>query len=131
MMLARFTGAVTLTAAVLVGAGCLSVDGPDDSQPPTVRFVTPENGDTVSGAVEIDIEATDDTGILVVRLFRNNELAGEIQRSPYRFVWATAGFADGEYPLAAQAVDLVGNQAVAQITVTVANSGKGGVGLPD
>lgn len=130
-MLARFVGAVTLAAAVLVGAGCLSVGGQDDSLPPTVRFITPENGATVSGAVEIEIEATDDTGILVVRFFRNNELAGETQISPYKFTWDTGGFLDGEYPLAAQAVDLVGNQAVAQITVTVANGGKGGVALPD
>lgn len=130
-MLARFVGAVTLTAAVLVGAGCLSVDGQDDSQPPTVRFVTPENGATVSGAVEIEIEATDDTGILVVRLFRNNVLAGETQLSPYKFIWDTGGFVDGEYNLAAQSIDLVGNQAVSEITVTVANGGKGGVALPD
>lgn len=130
-MLARFVGAVTLSAVTLIGAGCLSVGGQDDSQPPTVRFVTPENGATVSGAVLIEIEATDDTGILVVRLFRNNELAGETQVRPYRFTWNTTGFADGEYPLAAQAVDLVTNQAVAQITVTVANGGKGGVARPD
>ncbi len=130
-MLARFVGAVTLTAAVLVGAGCLSVDSLDDSQPPTVRFVSPANGATVSGTLQIEIEATDDTGILVVRLFRNNVFAAETQLSPYRFTWDTGGFVDGEYILAAQSTDLVGNQAVAEITVTVANGGKGGVALPD
>lgn len=130
-MLARFVGALTLTAGVLVGAGCLSVDSQDDSQPPTVRFVTPENGATVSGAIEIEIEATDDTGILVVRLFRNNVFAAETQLSPYRFTWDTAGFTDGEYLLGAQSIDLVGNQALAEITVTVANGGKGAVALPD
>ncbi|MFN2315207.1 MAG: Ig-like domain-containing protein [Gemmatimonadales bacterium] len=130
-MLARLVGAVTLIAAVLVGAGCLSVDGQDDSQPPTVRFVSPENGATVSGTIEIEIEATDDTGILVVRLFRNNVLAAESQLRPYKFTWVTGGFVDGEYALAAQTVDLVGNQAVAEITVTVTNAGKGGVALPD
>ncbi|HUG26739.1 MAG TPA: Ig-like domain-containing protein [Gemmatimonadales bacterium] len=131
MMLARFVGAVTLTAAVLVGAGCLSVDSQDDSQPPTVRFITPQNGATVSGVLEIEIEATDDTGIIVVRLFRNNVLAGATQLSPYKFTWDTGGFTNGEYVLGAQSVDLVGNQALAEITVTVANSGKGGVPLPD
>lgn len=131
MMLARFVGAVTLTAAVLVGAGCLSVDSQDDSQPPTVRFIAPENGATVSGTLQIEIEATDDTGILVVRFFRNNLFAAESQISPYKFTWDTGGFVDGEYLLTAQSTDLVGNQAVAEITVTVANGGKGGVALPD
>lgn len=130
-MLARIVGAVTLTAAVLVGAGCLSVEGPDDTEPPTVRFITPENGATVNGALEIEIEATDDTGILVVRLFRNNVLAAETQLKPYKFTWDTGGFLDGEYTLAAQSVDLVGNQAVSEITVTVANGGKGALALPD
>lgn len=131
MMLARFVGAVTLTAAVLVGAGCLSVDSQDDAHPPTVRFITPENGATVSGTIQIEIEATDDTGILVVRLFRNNLFAAETQIPPYKFTWDTGGFVDGEYNLTAQSTDLVGNQAVAEITVTVANGGKGGVALPD
>ncbi len=130
-MLARFLGAVSLTVVALVGAGCLAVDSEDDSQPPTVRFVTPANGATVSGALEIEIEATDDTGILVVRLFRNNVFTAESQIRPYRFTWDTGGFVDGEYALTAQAIDRVGNQAVAEITVTVANSGKGGVALPD
>lgn len=130
-MLARFAGAVTLTTVVLVGAGCLSVDSQDDALPPTVRFISPENGATVSGTVEVEIGATDDTGIIVVRLFRNNVLAGETQVSPYKFTWDTGGFLDDDYALTAQAVDLVGNQAVAAITVTVANGGKGEAPLPD
>lgn len=131
MMLARFVGAVTCTAVILGGAGCLAVDSQDDSQPPTVRFVTPENGATVSGALEIEIEATDDTGILLVRLYRDNVLAAVTQLRPYKFTWDTGGFVDGEYTLAAQSVDLVGNQALVEITVTVANGGKGAVALPD
>lgn len=130
-MIARFMGAVSLIGAVLVAAGCLSVDTQDDALPPTVRFIAPENGATVSGSVEIDIEATDDTGIILVRLYRTNILAGQTQIQPYKFTWDTGGFVDGEYQLTAEAVDLVGNRAVSEITVTVQNGGKGGVSVPD
>lgn len=125
-MLARLGGFMAVTVALLAGAACLSVEGQDDTSPPAVRFLAPENGATVSGSVAINIEATDDTGIILVRLYRNNVLVGQTQQIPYSFTWDTSGFTDGNYQLAAEAVDLVQNRAVAEITVTVANSGKSG-----
>lgn len=120
----RLGGFMLAGAALLVGGACLGVDVQDDSEPPTVRILTPENGATVSGQVPINIEALDDTGIILVRLYRNNVLITQTQNAPYNFIWDTGGFADGEYKLSAEAVDLVQNRAVAEVTVTLANSGK-------
>lgn len=113
---------VALAAALLLGgSACLGLDGQDDTEPPSVAFVTPNNGEVVSGEVQVEVLATDDTGIVLVRLFRANDLAAELTAPPYRVTWNTTLLANAEIQWTAQAIDLVGNMASATITVTVQN----------
>lgn len=120
-MKARLIGALGILALGMGGAGCLDVGGVEDRLPPTVRFVTPENNAVVSGQINVEIEAEDDTGILLVRFFRANQLAAETTTKPYTFGWNTTQTQNGQIFLAAEVVDLVGNRAVAEISVTVQN----------
>jgi hypothetical protein len=120
-MKTRWTGVFGVLALGLSGAACLDVAGVEDRLPPTVRFITPENHAVVSGIVNVEIEATDDTGIVLVRFFRANQLAAETRTPPYTFGWNSAQTQNGQVYLAAEVVDRVGNRAVAEISVTVQN----------
>lgn len=120
-MKARWMGVFGVLAIGLGGVACLDVGGVDDALPPTVRFITPENNAVVSGIINVEVEAEDDTGILLVRFFRANQLAAETTTKPYTFGWNTTQTENGQVFLAAEVVDLVGNRAVAEISVTIQN----------
>jgi hypothetical protein len=102
----------------------------EDTNPPVVSVTSPANGSVVSGAVPIDIRASDDTEVAGVRLELDGALLG--QASPagaegaYALSWNTTAAADGSHVLRAIARDRAGNVAIASTVVTVANASGGG-----
>ena len=98
-----------------------------------VRFVTPEDGDTVTGQVRVQAtKPSPDEGWISYRIEHNGE--GEFVAavtSPYNYLWDTrmrdeAGnelYPDGQYTLTAVALNPSGNKVgEATITVTVKNA---------
>lgn len=86
-------------------------------RPPTVRFVTPEAGVKLTGPTELQVDALDDLGL--------SELIFEVDGEPIgifdaegRFSW-TPEYRSGPRLLSAVATDSVGQQARAEIELTV------------
>ena len=91
-----------------------------DDQPPTVALTSP--GQTVSGDVTLEADASDDQGISEVRFFVDSVLIDSDTVAPYSISWDTTTVADGEVILTAEAEDLAGNVGVsADVNVTVQN----------
>lgn len=91
-----------------------------DSVAPTVALSAPTNGATVSGAVTISANASDNVGVTRVEFLIDGVLAGSDASAPYAYSWDTSSVANGLRRLQARAVDAAGNTATStEISVTV------------
>ena len=93
---------------------------PDETLP-VISIVSPQEGETISGNVYIDTQATDNVGIEKVEFYINNSLIGEDNVAPYNFDWDTKTLSDGVATIAVKAYDLSGNQSGAGIGVVIDN----------
>jgi subtilisin family serine protease len=110
-------GRVNAAAAVQAARPIVVVD----TQPPSVSIASPTGGQ-VSGVVPIDIESSDNVGVVRVELYVNGQLFATDELAPFAFAWDTTGKADGSYSLRVQAVDAAGNRRESlPVTVTVGN----------
>jgi len=97
---------------------------PSDATPPEVQIVSPADGATVQPGFAVDVNATDDVGVLRVELSVDGALVGTDTAAPYAFT-TDAGLAAGSHTVEATAFDAF-NEASASITVTVADDDDGG-----
>lgn len=92
-----------------------------DQTPPTASITAPTNGSTVSGTVNIQATATDDTAVTKVELYIDNTLVKTFTGSPYNYSWDTTKAAAGSHSIVVKAYDAAGNVGPATTTVTVQN----------
>jgi|GEM_PF-2228034 len=91
-----------------------------DHVPPAVSITSPASGATVSGTITVMVEASDSiSGVASVSLYINNQLHSTLNQPPFNFTVDISGLAPGSHTLTARAIDRVGNQAEAGITITV------------
>jgi thermitase len=96
---------------------------PKDTTPPNVAINYPMDGETVSGAITVKVDASDDTGVLKVELYRNGTLFDVDSEAPYEYYWDTTSDQDGTYSLTAKAYDSAGNVGESKtVTVKVENN---------
>lgn len=82
-----------------------------DTEPPTISLTNPRFGQTVSGTVNIQAQASDDEGVAQVQFEIDGSPLGSPDRSaPYALSWNTKSVADGVYSITATATDDAGNQ---------------------
>jgi hypothetical protein len=91
-----------------------------DTAAPTVAFLQPTAGATVSGSVVVKADADDDTRVAKVDLWVDGVLSGIDRFVPYDLTWNTGGVAAGTHTLELRAYDIDGRIAKRRITVTVA-----------
>ena len=95
-----------------------------DNTPPTVSMTAPANNATVSGAVTVSANASDNVAVASVQfLLDGANLGSAITASPYSMSWNTSTASNGSHTIAATATDTSGNTTTsAAVTVTVSNS---------
>jgi hypothetical protein len=95
-----------------------------DTTPPTVSITEPSPGATVSGAVPVKADASDDVGVTSVDFSIDGAPQGSDATSPYGFTWDTTGVSNGSRTLTAVARDAAGNTTTSEpVTVVVDNAG--------
>ncbi|MGM0576541.1 MAG: Ig-like domain-containing protein [Myxococcota bacterium] len=105
--------------------GAVGDDGQDsdgggpDTVPPTVGFTSPAEGATVSGQVQVALEASDDHGVDRVEVFVDGAKATTLEAAPYEWTWDAAGVSPGAHALSAIAYDVAGNVGTAEVGVQV------------
>lgn len=92
--------------------------------PPVVTFVSPQAGADLHGTVEINVNATDASGIRKVEFFVNREPVSSCAAPPYCFEWDTSGCQDGVYTIEAIAYEdsPVYTQGICRIQACVVNT---------
>jgi hypothetical protein len=94
-----------------------------DTTPPKVSITSPSNGSTVSGNVLVRVEASDETAVAKVEIYRDGGLLATITQQPYEFSWDTGNEQNGVHRLQAKAYDKANNVGASSIIeVTVSNS---------
>ncbi|HUG48593.1 MAG TPA: S8 family serine peptidase [Candidatus Limnocylindria bacterium] len=94
---------------------------------PNVQITNPEDGETVSGVVQITATATSDEGVAEVAFAVNGiELAADTNGSNgWSAAWDTAGLHGGTYSVTATATDTTGRTGSAHVSVEVAPNVQG------
>jgi hypothetical protein len=103
-------------AAIMAGGGSV------DTAPPAVSFISPSPGATVSGSVSVQVNASDNVGVVWINLSVDETPSGSDTTAPYSFNWDSSSIPNGEHTLVATAQDASGNTSTATISVTVNNS---------
>lgn len=129
-------GSVTLTARAWDVAGNpsahkIQVDvgntgSLSDTTPPSVTFITPGHGASVSGTVAMGVDAVDDIAMDRVVFVVNGTVVGTDTSAPFDFSWDSTSVADGIVTLNARAWDAAGNHSAHKIRVEVSNNNGGG-----
>jgi len=89
---------------------------------PTVSITSPSDTSTLTGLVDITVSASDNVGVSIVELYRNDVLVGTKTSGPLIFTWDTTQKENGEYTLQSKAYDEANNAAISSlITVNVNN----------
>jgi thermitase len=105
-------GRVDAAAAVrAVAIGTTSVD----TEVPHVSIIDPLGGATVSGLVPVDIEATDNVGVVRTELWVNNTSVAVDTTAPFAFTWDSKGVTNGKASLIVRAFDAAGNAATSNL----------------
>lgn len=81
----------------------------DDTTPPRVAITSPTEGQTVSGSVNIAVDATDDTGVVSVDLSVDGVVIASDTSAPYTFIWDTRSATNGPHTLGATGRDAMLN----------------------
>ncbi|MGD2087338.1 MAG: Ig-like domain-containing protein [Candidatus Aminicenantes bacterium] len=98
----------------------LLIESPDT--PPTVTITNPTDGQTVSGTITIQVDASDDNGISKVEIYIDNVLTATLTVVPYTYQWNTTTAANGSHTIKATAYDTADQTTDDQVSVNVNNS---------
>lgn len=94
-----------------------------DRQAPSASIASPAANSSVSGAVVVAVNASDNVGVDRVELKANSTVVGVDSASPFSFSWNSTGMPNGMVTLVATAFDKAGNAtASSPVAVNVANA---------
>ncbi|MCW9057571.1 MAG: S8 family serine peptidase [Gammaproteobacteria bacterium] len=115
------TATATLTVVVDNQDTQVNQDPNADTEAPAVWFLTPSDGDTVSGGVSIKINASDNVGVTKLSCYANGSQlstrSDATRLSCYWSRWDTRKLPDGLYNIEAHGEDAAGNKTVQTISV--------------
>ncbi len=91
--------------------GCLATEPLEDNTPPSVTIDAPYDGQLVSGSVDIDVTATDESGIAQVEFFLDASPTpfATDTTAPYTTNLDTSAMVDGTYTITVVATDASAN----------------------
>ncbi len=90
--------------------------------PPTVDIDEPDDGDTVEGQVEIEVDAFDDDEVTSVEIWVDGSRVRTDCAAPYSYTWDTCDASSGAHDIEAIASDSNGASANDTVAVTVDQS---------
>ncbi len=89
---------------------------------PTVSITSPASSGTVSGAVSVNVSASDNVNVSKVELYVNDLLQSSDTTTPYVLAWNTTSLANGSYNLIAKAYDPSGNVGQSSVVAVSVNN---------
>mgnify|MGYP001819229298 FL=1 len=99
-----------------------------DTEAPVITYVSLQNGDTVTGVINIDVTATDNVGVSLIRVNAPgmDQPCDTFNSTTASCRWDTSGLAAGPYSVHVTAADAMNNGDLEIISVTVEGTTTGG-----
>lgn len=99
------------------------VEVPADTVAPVASITSPAAGATLTGTVNVSVQASDNVGVTRVEILLDDRPPfAAVTSAPYSFVWNTGSVLNGSYALRARAFDAANNvTTTAAVTVVVDN----------
>ncbi len=104
--------------------------GKKDATAPLVSITSPANGATVSGVINVTVNATDNVGVKSVTLAVDGTNISSSSSAPFTNSWNTGTVANGSHTLTVTASDANGNKATSSVQVNVNNATVGDIISP-
>lgn len=123
----RNTAILGIIVAIVFAVASCAEDGvtKKETTPPVVSLVTPWDGTTREGIVEVVAEASDKAGINRVELYVGNKLYATETIGPYEFEWDMSAITDGTaVSVYVKAVDNNGNAKKSEVVTVTKGSSK-------
>lgn len=92
-----------------------------DTQNPTASITSPNNGQTVSGIINIQATASDNVAVTKVEFYIEGIIKSTDFSSPYEYSWNTTEVANGNHSILVKAYDATNNTGTASILANVQN----------
>lgn len=89
--------------------------------PPAIDLVEPADGQTVSGTLRVNANASDDFGLNSLSIYINGNLVDKVNGGTIGWLTDSSTFQDGDYAVTILAKDSAGNQSTQTATVYVTN----------
>jgi serine protease len=89
--------------------------------PPTCIITSPSNSATVSGNVNIEVNATDDIGITKIDFYVDSTFIGSDTTKPYSLIWDSTTVGDGLHTISATAFDTASQSTSDSVNINVEN----------
>lgn len=117
-------GSYTLKVTVLDESGysitksrVLLIKNPQDKEPPSIIFNSPQNGQRAVGLIRIAVSARDDRAVSLLTLSIDGEMVASSKTSSLSYNWDSSSSPVGNHTLQATVTDLEGNTANSTISV--------------
>ena len=118
-----FAAAAGLPTGLTAANFALKAYASADLTPPTISITAPTGGATVTGAVLVQVNAADNTGVSIVQFFLDGSLIGSSNLAPFTLAWNTLTATNGAHTLTAKAIDGAGNSTLsAGVALTITNN---------
>ncbi|MES1215195.1 MAG: Ig-like domain-containing protein [Bacteroidota bacterium] len=102
-----------------------------DATVPLISITSPANGATVSGAINVSVNASDNVGVTSVSLsIDGGSVVSSSSVSPFTNTWNSATVTNGTHTLKVTASDASGNKSTNSIQVNVSNVTVGDITAP-
>lgn len=99
----------------------VTVNNVSGDEVPTIMLTAPAAGTTVSGAVSVTADASDDQGIAKVDFYIDGIFKETDTTAPYGYQWNTKQYNNGSHTIAAMAIDTASQATNIQYSVIVDN----------
>ena len=92
--------------------------GATDTTAPTLSVINPNHGTTVSGSVNITVQASDDNGVKEVKIY----IDGNYVIDGNTYTWITSNYTNGNHLIYAKAWDNAGNEGISDFISVIVNN---------
>ena len=107
-----------------------SKGGRRDIIPPTISITSPASGASVSGTIDVLVNASDNIGVKSVSLSVDGISVSSTSTSPFTNSWNSRTVSNGVHTLTATAMDAKGNKGTSSMQVSVNNVSAGDIISP-
>ena len=118
IQLKGYEGNILKSTSDIITVRIINSGAVTDTTAPTLSITNPSNGETISGTVNITLQASDDNGVKQVKIY----IDGSEVSTGYSYDWNTTTYANGSHSIYAKAWDYSNNEGTSTSINVITNN---------